>query len=160
MRSDRRCEATHIQARPGWPVRADTPPRGVSDDASANKLSEAVDGVLEEHAAGFADQLVDEPVQRPSDLEASDADANLHSGAVNGGTSELYQQRIVRPMPGFGRAETPVENLYLGKLRRHFGRRRVHGVCGRNPVRAALPSERTWLAATSAQPNSSVLDNR
>src|SRR4051812_16082512 len=101
MRSDRRCEATHIQARPGWPVRADTPPRGVSDDASANKLSEAVDGVLEEHAAGFADQLVDEPVQRPSDLEASDADANLHSGAVNGGTYELYQQRIVRPMPGF-----------------------------------------------------------
>jgi len=64
--------------------------------------------VLEEHAAGFADQLVDEPVQRPSDLEASDADSNLHSGAVNGGTSELYQQRIVRLMPGFGRAETPI----------------------------------------------------
>jgi phytoene dehydrogenase-like protein len=69
--------------------------------------------VLEEHAAGFADQLFDEAVQRPSDLEASDADANPHSGAVNGGTSELYQQRIVRLMPAFGRAETPVENLYL-----------------------------------------------
>jgi hypothetical protein len=38
-------------------------------------------------------------------------DANWHTGAVNGGTSQLYQQLIFRPTPGFGRAETPVENL-------------------------------------------------
>ena len=44
-------------------------------------------------------------IQRPSDLEGSDA--NLYTGAVNGGTSQLYQQLILRPTPGFGRAETP-----------------------------------------------------
>ena len=87
-------------------------PRGMADDESADKLCAAVDRVLEEHAPGFTERVVGKVIQRPSDLEGSDA--NLHTGAVNGGTSQLYQQLIFRPTPGFGRAETPVENLYLG----------------------------------------------
>ncbi|MCW2651706.1 MAG: FAD-dependent oxidoreductase [Mycobacterium sp.] len=118
-------------------------PRGVADDESANKLSEAVDRVLEEHAPGFTDQVVDKAIQRPSDLEASDA--NLHAGAVNGGTSQLFQQLIFRPAAGFGRAETPVENLYLGSAGAAPGGG-VHGVCGRNAARAALANDgaRGW----------------
>ena len=93
--------------------------------------------MLEEHAPGFTERVVGKVIQRPSDLEGSDA--NLHTGAVNGGTSQLYQQLIFRPTPGFGRAETPVENLYLGSAGASPGGG-VHGVCGRNAARAALRS--------------------
>jgi phytoene dehydrogenase-like protein len=118
-------------------------PRGVSDDASADRVSEAVDRVLEEHAPGFTDHVTGKTIQRPSDLEATDA--NLHGGAVNGGTSQLYQQLIFRPAPGFGRAETPVRNVFLGSAGASPGGG-VHGVCGRNAARAALASDgaRGW----------------
>ena len=112
-------------------------PRGMADDESADKLSAAVDRVLEEHAPGFTDRVVGKVIQRPSDLEGSDA--NLHTGAINAGTSQLYQQLIFRPTPGFGRAETPVENLYLGSAGASPGGG-VHGVCGRNAARAAIRS--------------------
>jgi len=118
-------------------------PRGVADDASADQLSAAVDLVLERHAPGFADHVIGKTIQRPSDLESSDA--NLHTGAVNGGTSQLFQQLIFRPAPGFGRAETPVENVYLGSAGANPGGG-VHGVCGRNAARAALAADgaRGW----------------
>ncbi|MET0456672.1 MAG: NAD(P)/FAD-dependent oxidoreductase [Mycobacterium sp.] len=118
-------------------------PRGVSDDAAAQSLSRAVDRVLEAHAPGFTDHVVGKQIQRPSDLEASDA--NLYSGAVNGGTSQLNQQLIFRPTPGLARAETPVENVYLGSAGAHPGGG-VHGVCGRNAARAALAGDglRGW----------------
>jgi phytoene dehydrogenase-like protein len=118
-------------------------PRGVADDASADQLSVAVDMVLEEHAPGFSDRVVGKAIQRPSDLEASDA--NLYAGAVNGGTSQLFQQLIFRPVPGFGGAETTVENVYLGSAGASPGGG-VHGVCGRNAARAALGGDgrRGW----------------
>ncbi|BBZ27599.1 dehydrogenase [Mycolicibacterium madagascariense] len=113
-------------------------PRGLADDASADALAERVDEVLEAHAPGFASQLVGKTVQRPSDLEVDDA--NLHTGAVNGGTSQLFQQLIFRPAPGFGRAETPVPNVFLGSAGASPGGG-VHGVCGRNAARAALAAD-------------------
>jgi phytoene dehydrogenase-like protein len=118
-------------------------PRGVADNASADQLSAAVDVVLERYAPGFGDRVIGKTIQRPSDLEASDA--NLHTGAVNGGTSQLHQQLIFRPAPGFGRAETPVPNVYLGSAGATPGGG-VHGVCGRNAARAALAADgaRGW----------------
>ena len=118
-------------------------PRGVADDASADQLSAAVDVVLDKYAPGFSEKVIGKTIQRPSDLEASDA--NLHSGAVNGGTSQLYQQLIFRPAPGFGRAETSVENVYLGSAGATPGGG-VHGVCGRNAAKAALANDgaRGW----------------
>jgi phytoene dehydrogenase-like protein len=118
-------------------------PRGVADNASADQLSAAADLELERHAPGFGDRVIGKTIQRPSDLEASDA--NLHTGAVNGGTSQLFQQLIFRPAPGFGRAETPVENVYLGSAGASPGGG-VHGVCGRNAARAALAGDgaRGW----------------
>lgn len=113
-------------------------PRGMADDASAEQLADRVGQVLEEHAPGFRDRVVGTMMQRPSDLEA--ADANLHTGAVNGGTSQLHQQLIFRPAPGFGRAETPVANVYLGSAGATPGGG-VHGICGRNAARAALADD-------------------
>jgi phytoene dehydrogenase-like protein len=118
-------------------------PRGMADDESAERLAESVDRVLEEHAPGFTDHVIGKTIQRPSDLESSDA--NLHTGAVNGGTSQLYQQLIFRPTPGFGRAETPLENVFLGSAGASPGGG-VHGICGRNAARAALAADgsRGW----------------
>jgi phytoene dehydrogenase-like protein len=72
-------------------------------------------------------------------------DANLSGGAINGGTAQLQQQIIFRPTPGFGRAETPVENVFLGSASASPGGS-VHGICGRNAAEAALRSDgvRGW----------------
>lgn len=114
-------------------------PRNVADDASAERLAKSVDQVIEEHAPGFGSAVIDRFVQRPSDLEASDA--NLHLGALNGGTAQLHQMLIFRPAPGMGRAETPVEGLYLGSASATPGGS-VHGACGRNAANAALAAQR------------------
>ena len=61
---------------------------------------------VEAHAPGFRDRILHRVVQRPGDLQA--ADANLVHGAVNGGTAQLFQQLVFRPVPGLGRPETPI----------------------------------------------------
>lgn len=113
-------------------------PRRLADNESAERLADRIDRVLEEHAPGFGEHVVGKVTQRPSDLENSDA--NLHTGAVNGGTSQLFQQLIFRPAPGFGRAETPLANVFLGSAGASPGGG-VHGVCGRNAARAALAAD-------------------
>ena len=118
-------------------------PREHNDDGSADRLAQSVDQVLEEHAPGFGSHVVGRVVQRPSDLQSTDA--NLSGGAVNGGTAQLQQQLIFRPSPGFGRAETPIANVFLGSASAHPGGS-VHGVCGHNAAHAALKSDgfRGW----------------
>lgn len=110
-------------------------PRGVTDDASADELAERMDAVLEAHAPGTMDHVIGRQVQRPGDLEGSDP--NLGSGAVNGGTAQLQQQLVFRPVPGLGRSETPVRGLFLGSAAVHPGGG-VHGAPGLNAARAAL----------------------
>ena len=118
-------------------------PRDRNDDESADRLSRAVDRVIEEHAPGFVGHIVGRMVQRPSDLQSTDA--NLSGGAINGGTAQLQQQLIFRPSPGFGTAGTPICNVFLGSASAHPGGS-VHGVCGRNAAQAALKSDgfRGW----------------
>jgi phytoene dehydrogenase-like protein len=118
-------------------------PREHNDDASTDRLAHSVDRVVEEHAPGFASHIVGRMVQRPSDLQS--ADANLGGGAINGGTAQLQQMLIFRPLPGFGRAQTPIDNVFLGSASAHPGGS-VHGVCGRNAAHAALKSDgaRGW----------------
>jgi phytoene dehydrogenase-like protein len=113
-------------------------PRGIDDDAAADELARRVDATVESFAPGFADRVVHRHVQRPSDLES--ADPNLVSGAVNGGTAQLFQQLVFRPVPGLGRPETVVGNLYLGGSSAHPGGG-VHGICGGLAARAALRAE-------------------
>jgi len=69
------------------------------------------------------------------------ADANLVGGAITGGTAQLHQQLVFRPVPGLGRPETPVRGLYLASSSAHPGGG-VHGACGSNAARAALAADR------------------
>jgi phytoene dehydrogenase-like protein len=93
-------------------------PRGVTDDTSAEEVAARVDAVLEAHAPGFADRVLARVLQRPGDLHR--ADANLVGGAVNGGTAQLFQQLVFRPVPGLGRPETVIKGLYLGSASAHI----------------------------------------
>jgi phytoene dehydrogenase-like protein len=128
-------------------------PRNVADDDSADALAESMDHVIEEHAPGFGSRVIDRFVQRPSDLEASDA--NLHLGALNGGTAQLQQMLIFRPARGMGRAETPVERLYLSSASATPGGS-VHGACGRNAANAALAAD-GWTGWPRRRINRKVL---
>ena len=75
-------------------------------------------------------------VQRPSDISRTPT-RTWSSGAVNGGTAQLFQQLVFRPVPGLGRPETVIGNLFLGSSSAHPGGG-VHGVCGALAARAAL----------------------
>ncbi len=113
-------------------------PRDVAGDEPADELADRIDEVVEEYAPGFGDRVLHRMVQRPRDLQA--ADPNLVHGAVGGGTAQLHQQLVFRPVPGLGRSETVVAGLYLGSASAHPGAG-VHGVCGWLAARAALAEQ-------------------
>jgi phytoene dehydrogenase-like protein len=94
---------------------------------------------LERLAPGFGSKILARRVLGPRQLE--ERDANLVGGAINGGTAQLHQQLVFRPVPGWGRAETPIRGLFLGSASAHPGGG-VHGACGNNAARAALAHRR------------------
>ena len=91
--------------------------------------------LLERHAPGFGDLVVARTVSSPADLERRDA--SLVEGAVMGGTASVHQQLFLRPTPGLGRADTPVDRLFLAGASAHPGGA-VHGGPGANAARAAI----------------------
>ena len=114
-------------------------PGSSPEPGQAAELATRMEKTLEEFAPGFADHVVHRMLQLPEDLESEDA--NLASGAVNGGTAQLHQQLIFRPIPGLGRPETPIENLYLAGASAHPGGG-VHGGAGDSAALAALRNAR------------------
>lgn len=106
-----------------------------------------VEDAVERYAPGFRSLVVGRHVAGPAQLERGDR--NLVSGAVNGGTSALHQQLVFRPVPGLGRAETPVRGLYLASASAHPGGG-VHGACGGNAARAVLAARRITGRAGAA----------
>lgn len=109
--------------------------RGTWDRDDCERMADRMQARLEEQAPGFSDRIVARRVLGPRDMEAMNA--NLQGGAINGGTAQLQQQLIFRPIPGLGRAETPIRGLYLGSASAHPGGG-VHGAAGMNAARAAL----------------------
>jgi phytoene dehydrogenase-like protein len=108
---------------------------------------ERIEARVEQFAPGFRDLVMGRHTAFPADLQA--ANASLVHGALNGGTSELYQQLIFRPTPGLARAETHVAGLFLASSSAHPGGG-VHGACGANAARAALRSRTTGRVALAA----------
>ncbi|MFF9689990.1 phytoene desaturase family protein [Streptomyces sp. NPDC014623] len=98
-------------------------------------MADRVENEIERWAPGFRSLIRSRRLLAPPTLEAMDA--NLHGGAINGGTAAAHQQLVFRPMPGTGRPETPVEGLFLASASAHPGGG-VHGAPGANAARAAL----------------------
>jgi phytoene dehydrogenase-like protein len=95
----------------------------------------AMERTLETAAPGFSALVLARHVAGPAELEQENA--NLVGGALSGGTNAIHQQVFLRPIPGLGRADTPVDRLYLASASAHPGGG-VHGGPGANAARAAL----------------------
>lgn len=102
-----------------------------AQDAFADRMEAQVEAL----APGFRSLIRSRHLLTPAGLQARDA--NLATGALNGGTAQIHQQLVFRPTPGLARAETPIRNLYLASAAAHPGGG-VHGACGANAARAAL----------------------
>jgi phytoene dehydrogenase-like protein len=115
-------------------------PRGLSWTAErAAEVADRMQAAIERHAPGFATKVIGRAVSSPAGLQAENA--NLDDGALGGGTAALFQQLVFRPIPGLGRADTPIDRLYLASASAHPGGG-VHGACGSNAARAALARNR------------------
>jgi phytoene dehydrogenase-like protein len=114
-------------------------PRAANTRQAAVHLAERIQQTVRSYAPGLDDLVRHCWVQLPGDLAG--ADANLTGGAVNGGTAQLHQQLMFRPVPGFGRTETVVPGLYLASAAGHPGGG-VHGAVGAQAARAAIAGAR------------------
>jgi phytoene dehydrogenase-like protein len=114
------------------------------DEVETDTFVARMEDEIEALAPGFRDLVQARHVHTPRTLEQ--ANANLTGGAVGGGTAQLHQQLVFRPVPGFGRPETPVAGLYLASASAHPGGG-VHGAPGAIAARAVLNAGRARRAA-------------
>ena len=111
------------------------------DHDDLERFADRMQARIEERAPGFGDLVAARRVLGPHELEARNA--NLIGGAVNGGTSQLHQELVFRPVPAMrGRAATGLPGLYLASASAHPGGG-VHGAAGANAARAAIWHQRT-----------------
>ncbi len=127
---------THVPQRP----RDDAGGRltGSWDERETGLFADRIEEQVEALAPGFRSLIRARHVFTPRTFER--ANRNLVGGAVGGGTAQLQQQLLWRPIPTLGRPETPIGSLYLGSCSAHPGGG-VHGGPGANAAVAAL--ERT-----------------
>jgi len=118
---------THLPQRPTW---------------SPEEIAGVVDRMeqaLENAAPGFSSLVLARRVAGPAALE--EENPNLVGGSLAGGTNAVHQQVFLRPIPGLGRSDTPVDRLFLASASAHPGGG-VHGGPGANAARAALARDR------------------
>lgn len=120
--------------------------RGVWDHDDCERFADRMQGRIEKLAPGFGGRILARRILGPRELEARNA--NLIGGALGGGTAQLHQQLVFRPVPGLGRAETGIRGLYLASASAHPGGG-VHGAPGANAARAALLHDRIRLPRRS-----------
>jgi phytoene dehydrogenase-like protein len=109
---------THVPRGRAWTV------------ASANRYADRIEQLIERHAPGFRALIKGRAVAAPG--------VGGHGEViVGGGTAGLAQQLVFRPVPGLGRADTPIDRLFLASASAHPGGG-VHGAPGANAAAAAL----------------------
>lgn len=107
----------------------------LTERGNVERLADRMEERIEKHAPGFRSLIRGRHVASQFDLEARDG--NLVGGAIAGGTAQLHQQLVFRPVPGLGRPETQIPGLYLASASAHPGGG-VHGGPGANAARVAL----------------------
>jgi len=110
------------------------------DADECERMADRMQARIEKYAPDLSSVVTARRVIGPHELQARDE--NLIQGALGGGTANLHQQVIFRPIAGLGRADTPVRGLFLGSASAHPGGG-VHGAPGSNAARAVLAAART-----------------
>ncbi|HEX2161947.1 MAG TPA: NAD(P)/FAD-dependent oxidoreductase, partial [Thermoleophilaceae bacterium] len=121
---------THVPQRVKGDARGEL--TGSWDEREVELFVARIEAEIERRAPGFGALIRARHVFTPRRLEA--ANSNLVGGAVNSGTAQIHQQLVFRPVPGLGRAETPIRGLFLAGASAHPGGG-VHGAAGANAAR-------------------------
>lgn len=108
---------------------------GAWTSADTEAFAARMERRIERHAPGFTSCVVGRHVMGPGDMQRRNR--NLVGGDISGGTAQLHQQLVFRPITGRARPETPIKGLFLASASAHPGGA-VHGACGANAARAAL----------------------
>ena len=121
--------------------------KGTWDERETEIFVQRVEDRIESVAPGFKDLIIGRHVLNPPGLES--ANESLAGGSLNGGTAQIHQQLVFRPVPGLARPETPIKNLYLASSSAHPGGG-VHGAPGANAARVAVLHERARKVVLAA----------
>ncbi|RSS57966.1 NAD(P)/FAD-dependent oxidoreductase [Streptomyces sp. WAC06614] len=119
-------------------ITGDAGPDGLTgrwDEQEKEAVADRIQAQVERYAPGFGAAVRARRILAPPDLER--LNPALAGGAINQGTTNLYQQLFFRPVPGSGRPTTPIAGLYLASASAHPGGG-VHGAPGHNAARSAL----------------------
>ncbi len=103
-------------------------------DEQRAKLAEGIIKTISEYSSNFRKLILHQHLLTPLDLER---DYGLTEGSIFHGQMGLDQLLFMRPVPGWGRYRTPVENLYLCGAGTHPGGG-VTGAPGYNAAREVL----------------------
>jgi phytoene dehydrogenase-like protein len=82
------------------------------------KFGDNVVKTIEAYAPGFSNLILHRQVITPLDLET---EFGLTEGNIHQGEISLDQIMFMRPVAGYGRYKTPIENLYLCGAATHPG---------------------------------------
>lgn len=115
---------------------------GSWSEDETERFADRIEAQVEALAPGFRSLIRGRHVFTPISFER--ANRNLVGGALNGGTAQMHQQLVFRPVPGLARPETPIDGLYLGSASIHPGGG-VHGAPGAHAAAAALSAQRSRL---------------
>lgn len=107
---------------------------GSWSDARREELGDRVVDVLAEYSPNLRSAIIDRQVLTPLDLERV---YGLTEGNIYHGELALDQLYFMRPVPGWARYRTPIDNLYLCGAGTHPGGG-VTGAPGYNAARAIL----------------------
>jgi phytoene dehydrogenase-like protein len=129
---------THVPQRTAFDA-GDGGVKGDWDADDCERFADRMQARIATYAPDLESRIIGRRVLGPREMQARDA--NLVGGALNGGTANLHQQLVFRPVPGLGRAETGIGGLYLASASAHPGGG-VHGAPGMNAARAALAHRR------------------
>ncbi|MBX5470716.1 MAG: NAD(P)/FAD-dependent oxidoreductase [Thermoleophilaceae bacterium] len=127
---------THVPQRIAGDARGEL--TGSWDERETRAFADRIEEQVEARAPGFRSLIRGRRVTTPRDFE--EADPNLVNGALNGGTAQLHQQLVLRPVAGLARADTPIRGLFLASASAHPGGG-VHGAPGANAAAAALAAD-------------------
>jgi phytoene dehydrogenase-like protein len=103
-------------------------------DERREELGDLVVARIEEHAPGFSGRIEHRRVTTPLDLERR---LGCSKGCLYHAEPALDQMLFLRPMPGWYRYRTPIENLYLCGPGTHPGVA-MTGLSGKNAAAAVL----------------------